>query len=174
MSGGKRASLLLFLVAALSCLGCDQLTKDIARNHLVGSHSASLGPGTVELALAHNSGAFLSLGAALPESARRMMFVFGVPLLLGALCLAFLWQPGLTKGDALALALVVGGGAGNWVDRLLQDGAVTDFVRIGIGPLSTGIFNVADVAIMAGVALMLLNRKGEAAAEPDAEGGEPA
>lgn len=168
MSRGKRGSLLVFLVATLSCLGCDQLTKDIARNHLVGSRAASIGPGTVELALAYNPGAFLSLGAALPESTRRMMFVVGVPLLLGALCLAFLWQPGLSKTDALALALVVGGGAGNWLDRILQDGAVTDFVRIGIGPLYTGIFNVADVAIMAGVGLMLLNRRSETSLENEA------
>ncbi|HEY8123705.1 MAG TPA: signal peptidase II, partial [Myxococcota bacterium] len=41
-------------------------------------------------------------------------------------------------------------------DRVLNAGAVTDFVSLGVGPLRTGIFNLADVAIMAGAALLLL------------------
>jgi signal peptidase II len=54
------------------------------------------------------------------------------------------------------LALLCGGGLANWLDRLLNGGAVTDFVSFGVGWLRTGIFNVADVAIMAGAALLLL------------------
>jgi signal peptidase II len=37
----------------------------------------------------------------------------------------------------------------------LGDGRVIDFLNVGIGGLRTGIFNVADVAIMVGVALFL-------------------
>lgn len=44
-----------------------------------------------------------------------------------------------------------GGGIGNLVDRILLSGLVTDFINIGIGNLRTGIFNVADMAIMTGV-----------------------
>ena len=55
------------------------------------------------------------------------------------------------------VALVAGGGIGNWLDRLLNQGTVTDFVSLGVGPLRTGIFNLADVAVMAGVALLLLS-----------------
>jgi signal peptidase II len=35
-------------------------------------------------------------------------------------------------------------------------GSVVDFLNVGIGSLRTGIFNVADMAIMLGVALLLL------------------
>jgi signal peptidase II len=35
-------------------------------------------------------------------------------------------------------------------------GTVIDFLNIGIGPVRTGIFNVADVAIMAGIGLLIL------------------
>jgi signal peptidase II len=53
-----------------------------------------------------------------------------------------------------ALVLFVAGGASNWVDRALR-GNVVDFLNVGIGPLRTGIFNVADMAIMLGIALWL-------------------
>jgi signal peptidase II len=38
----------------------------------------------------------------------------------------------------------------------LNDGLVTDFVSLGVGPLRTGIFNVADVCIVAGALLFVL------------------
>jgi signal peptidase II len=56
----------------------------------------------------------------------------------------------------IALSLLAGGGIGNLIDRIANDGAVTDFVRIGIGPLRTGIFNLADVAIVVGVLVLAL------------------
>src|SRR4030095_6814365 len=51
--------------------------------------------------------------------------------------------------------LVIAGGASNWIDRVVR-GSVVDFMNVGIGPLRTGIFNVADVAIMVGVAIVAL------------------
>jgi len=51
--------------------------------------------------------------------------------------------------------MFVAGGLSNLVDRIAM-GRVIDFLNIGIGPFRTGIFNVADVAIMAGAAIMLI------------------
>jgi signal peptidase II len=56
----------------------------------------------------------------------------------------------------LGMALIWGGGVSNFADRILSDGRVVDFLNLGIGSLRTGIFNVADVAIMAGVGLLIL------------------
>jgi signal peptidase II len=53
------------------------------------------------------------------------------------------------------VGLFAAGGASNWVDRVAR-GSVVDFLNVGLGPLRTGIFNVADVAIMAGVAILVL------------------
>jgi signal peptidase II len=53
----------------------------------------------------------------------------------------------------VSIALVVGGGVSNLIDRLRYGGYVVDFLNVGIGSLRTGIFNVADMAIMAGVLL---------------------
>lgn len=56
---------------------------------------------------------------------------------------------------ALGLVLVVSGGSSNWIDRIARC-SVVDFLNIGIGPLRTGVFNVADVAIMCGAGLFVL------------------
>ena len=53
--------------------------------------------------------------------------------------------------------LFFAGGVSNWVDRVAM-GTVIDFMNIGIGPFRTGIFNMADVAIMAGAALLIVDR----------------
>ena len=57
--------------------------------------------------------------------------------------------------ELVAGALFVGGGFGNLVDRAAR-GSVIDFVVIGRGRLSTNVFNVADVALVAGVVLFLV------------------
>jgi signal peptidase II len=51
--------------------------------------------------------------------------------------------------------LFLAGGASNLLDRIMH-GTVVDFMNVGVGSLRTGIFNVADVALMIGVALMIL------------------
>jgi signal peptidase II len=54
----------------------------------------------------------------------------------------------------IAFGLIIGGGLSNIYDRIVA-GKVVDFMNIGIGGLRTGIFNVADNAIMIGLFLML-------------------
>lgn len=49
---------------------------------------------------------------------------------------------------------------GDLIDRLADHGFVTDFMNVGFGALRTGIFNVADLAIVAGVLVLLLARSG--------------
>lgn len=70
----------------------------------------------------------------------------------------------------IALALIAGGALGNLIDRV-RDGAVTDFVRWRVGEARWPIFNVADAALLVGVALFLIEglveqRRARAAAAP--------
>ena len=51
---------------------------------------------------------------------------------------------------------------------MLNDGAVTDFVQMGVGLLHTGVFNLADVAILSGAALLLLRARPEPHPEEEA------
>jgi len=150
----KRA--FLFCAVLLVSAGCDHATKEIARRALETAPPLSLVGDVVRLELVANSGAFLSLGAALPEVVRDIFFLGLVPLLLAALCVMLFRTGTPSLLQAGGLGLVAGGGIANWLDRLVNDGAVTDFVSLGLGPLRTGIFNVADVAILLGLALVLL------------------
>ena len=54
----------------------------------------------------------------------------------------------------VALSSVISGGVGNLIDRIWR-GSVIDFIYIGVGPLHTGVFNIADMAITGGLMLML-------------------
>jgi len=78
----------------------------------------------------------------------------------------------LTAGMSLArhrspleragLGLLWAGGASNLIDRLAHD-RVVDFLNVGLGPLRTGIFNVADMAVTAGVLLVLVRQGSKSA-----------
>jgi signal peptidase II len=153
-----RARTVALLGLVVACVACDQGTKRLAVEHLVPGERTSLVGDTVRLELAHNPGAFLSLGATLPESARRHLFTFGAGIVVaGTLCVALHRRS--SRRMAVAAALLAGGGAGNLWDRIATGGYVVDFLNAGVGPVRTGIFNVADVALMAGALLLLLPRR---------------
>jgi signal peptidase II len=52
--------------------------------------------------------------------------------------------------DSVGVALILGGGLGNLIDRMAR-GRVVDFLQLRAGPLHTGVFNLGDLAIVAGV-----------------------
>ena len=54
------------------------------------------------------------------------------------------------------LALVVGGAAGNLLDRLISDRGVVDFIDVGVGASRFFIFNVADAGVSVGAALLII------------------
>jgi signal peptidase II len=97
----------------------------------------------------------------------------GSPLVLGALACVALIALGAMAWRArpeqrlrrISLAMLGGGALGNLIDRV-RDGAVTDFVRWRIGDARWPIFNVADVALIVGVALLLLEGFGARKLQP--------
>jgi signal peptidase II len=147
--------ILLILLTVAMCVGCDQATKSMARDHLPRYKTLSFACDTVRLQYAENRGAFLSLGASLPERVRSRIFTVGVAAFLVVVLGYLLLAPGMPAVNAFAFSLVVGGGLGNLLDRVAYGGGVTDFMNLGIGPLRTGIFNAADVAIMAGTIVLV-------------------
>jgi signal peptidase II len=147
----------------LCCVGCDQASKSAARVMLTSGITESFLGDSLRLELVENPGSFLSLGASLPEHLRFGLFTAAVAALLLALVGAALFARRLEPWRFVALALVAGGGISNLIDRLVYNGRVTDFLNVGIGSLRTGIFNVADMAIMAGALLLLLKLRPGAA-----------
>ena len=160
----RRTALLVLILATLAV---DQATKIAARATL--RNHAPRRNGVLTLVYAENPGAFLSLGARLPRGARRLIFDGLVTVGL-AVAAWFLFTGRIHgRGDDIALALIVGGGAGNLIDRIRFGGMVTDFIYLRAGPLHTGIFNAGDMAITGGVlwlALAWVRPKGRPSAGP--------
>lgn len=130
--------------------------KAAALRLLSGRPPVELLGGSVRLALTENTGAFLGLGQGLPEAARRALFVGGVGVALLSGLAMLLAARGLRPARTLAAAAMIGGGLANLLDRL-PDGRVTDYVVLSAGPLRTGVFNLADAAILAGAVLWALS-----------------
>lgn len=143
------------LIVLICCVGCDQTTKTIAKAMLPDTRTVSVLGDTIRLQREQNEGAFLSLGASLPKVWRRILFTGGVGLFLLALLFYVVLHEQSSVLTVYALALVFAGGASNVLDRLMHGGRVFDFLNVGIGPVRTGIFNVADIFIMAGFFLLL-------------------
>ena len=150
--------------AVLACL-TDQITKvwllfgfDLGRKGIV-----PLAP-VLDLRLVWNTG--ISYGLLQQQTS-----LGGVILLAGkviAVVLLWMWLARThSKLAALSLGLIIGGAIGNAVDRLAY-GAVADFVHFHVGNFSWYVFNLADAAIVAGVAGLLYEtfRGGSAAKAP--------
>lgn len=101
--------------------------------------------------MAWNPGISYSLFAA--ETAQGRLTLLLLTLAATALLAAWLWRaPDRLTG--WALGLLVGGALGNAYDRWAY-GAVADFFHFHVGAFSWYVFNIADVAIVAGVGLLL-------------------
>ena len=151
----KLGRLTLALLILCSFVGCDQATKHYATETLRHSETQSYLGDTVRLGYALNPGGFLSLGSNLAPNARFCIFI-GVNLCVMLAITAMLiynWNARLAIFASLAYMLA--GGIGNLIDRISNDGLVTDFVNVGVGPIRTGIFNVADVGVMFGAAALV-------------------
>jgi signal peptidase II len=140
----------------LGCVGCDQISKRMARD-LLGSGASYTFVGDIfRLVYVENPGAFLGIGASLSGPTRVILFQALIGLLVAALLWAAAMRAATRPWTVVGLTLLAASGLGNLIDRLLHDGRVTDFLNLGVGSLRTGIFNVADVVGVLGVAILLL------------------
>jgi signal peptidase II len=106
----------------------------------------------LDLIVAWNPGISYSLLRATTDIERYMLLALAFAAIM--LLFAWLWRA-RSRTTGFALGLIIGGALGNAYDRWAY-GAVADFFRFHVGDLSWYVFNLADVAIVAGVALLLL------------------
>ncbi len=155
------------VVGVLVLIVLDQGTKGLAIQLLVPGRPlvvlALPGLGNVcLLMLVWNTGAFLSMGSGLGGLFYGVLMI-GVPVVALVGMLIFVTRPvwKVAKVNSLplslraALALFLAGGTGNLIDRI-KAGKVIDFLNFGIGPLRTGIMNVADLYIAAGLVFLVV------------------
>lgn len=141
---------ILYIFAVLIViLGLDRITKIAAVRALKMNEPISYLGGLFQLTYHENNGAMLNLGSGLSDANRFIVFtvIVGTGLAAGLVYLIMKPMPRLNLTLAL---LIVGGGLGNLFDRVFNNGLVVDFMLLSAGPLRTGVFNVADIAIMMG------------------------
>ncbi|MEB0261338.1 MULTISPECIES: signal peptidase II [unclassified Mucilaginibacter] len=148
--------IIIFLVILALNVIADQVTKSMMRAHIGIYDQYRFFNDHVTLLRVENTGAFLSLGDKLVQPFRFIMLtLLPVIALLGALIYS-LAKKGLSNLMVTGIIFCIGGGVGNLYDRITK-GSVTDFMHLKFGPLQTGIFNAADVSIMIGLGLILLD-----------------
>ena len=148
----------VFLSVFISQIVIDQWTKQLANAHLKGRPAITWLGDSIRLQYATNEGAFLSLGASLPPQARYWILTIGVGGLWLGLCIYALTSKKVDGLQVGAYSLIASGGFSNWVDRARFDGSVVDFMNLGFGssPIRTGVFNVADIAILVGIGILFI------------------
>jgi signal peptidase II len=143
----RRTSAAIILGAASASVLVDQITKTIAERSLMdGPIGLIFG---ARLVLTYNSGAAFSVG-----TGRSAIFTVIASITICALTAYAVWTKHRPL-HALAFGLIIGGAAGNLVDRLARSngGRVIDFVEI---TRWWPVFNWADTSLFCGVALMLV------------------
>ncbi len=134
----------------------DQASKWTAVQHLT-RQSMELTP-FLNLALTYNSGA--AFGFLHDASGWQNLFFVGVAIVVSIVILSMLWRLGANDVQvAVALMLVLGGAAGNVVDRLRLT-YVVDFIDVYYRTWHWPTFNVADSAITLGAILLILDAMG--------------
>lgn len=144
------------VIAALAVLALDQATKLwLLFVFDIGHRGAVKVTPFFDLVLAWNTG--ISYGWFQDESATGQAVLLAVKA-VAVIVLAVWMARSRTLLATVALGLIIGGAIGNAIDRFAY-GAVVDFalfhVQIGGKHFSWYVFNLADVAIVAGVAALL-------------------
>lgn len=148
-------------------VGCDQALKWLVRQGQFpfGTYLSGI------FVVSHNEnpGAFMSFGDSFAQPIRTGLFTVGVAVFLAWA----LWHIVRTKDmhplTMVGWTLMIGGGVGNLIDRMVKS-TVTDFLNVGIGSLRTGVFNIADMAIMAGIGILLLPERKKTQADSTING----
>jgi len=146
--------IIFFLVIAFPTMFLDQATKIWAQKVLKFKPTMYYAWNTIQLRYAENKGAWGSLGNDWPYFIKIFFLIILPIIILIGLLIYILINKNVSKVYILAFSLIWAGGFGNIIDRIRFD-YVVDFLYMGIGPVGTNIFNVADVVVVIGSILFL-------------------
>lgn len=159
----RRFSHACLVLLSVLLVGCDHATKRAASVFLAELPPVTVVPGVFDLRYTENHNVAFSLlrGWSHPDKAIFLAILASVMVLFTI----FLWwrRRSAPLVEQAGFALVVGGALGNVIDRIAR-GYVVDFFHIRHWP----VFNVADIAVVVGAALLALS------ARPARRGGRPA
>ncbi len=141
----------LLLLVLLALVGCDHATKHVAKTAFEGKAPLTLVEGVLGITYAENRGIAFSMLQSLPEHVSAPLL--GGLALIAVSGIALVWwkRQHTTWLEHAGFALIVAGAVGNLIDRAAR-GYVVDFIHLHFWP----IFNVADVWIVVGGALLMI------------------
>ena len=148
--------LLLINITILFLVGCDQATKQAAHTELKNKATTEIA-GIINFQYVENDGGMLSLGKDFPQEIKFSIFILIVSVFLLILFFHIVKQNHEAIIKQSALLLILSGGLGNLIDRILNDGKVIDFIRLRIPLFEYGIFNIADFYVTMGVLILLIS-----------------
>lgn len=167
LAAGLDTAVALGILAAV--LAGDVASKAAARAALTPGEAVPIVDVFVQLRLGFNSGVAFGL---LSEHGGALVWLTGLVALALLVWLFVSLRAGAGWRRSVPLSLIIGGAFGNLLDRL-ADGVVTDLVDIGVGTMRWPAFNLADSAIVVGVAsLLLLTPRGIRSSEAGSSGGQ--
>jgi signal peptidase II len=144
---------------ALSVVVADQVVKAIVRRGIALNESITVIPGFFDLTRVHNTGTAFGFMNATDFPFKTVILACVAIGALAALAVYAATLPANQRLARIGLALILGGAAGNLIDRLTA-GYVVDFVDLYWSGWHFWAFNVADASITVGVALMILDLLG--------------
>jgi signal peptidase II len=151
MPSRMRLGLIILVVLTL-----DQATKYLISAHLSPGDSIAVVPGFFHLTLVRNSGMAFGLLSAAAIPYKPVLVTLLSIVALGAVAIYAASSPANERLSQFALAFILGGAAGNIIDRI-RLGYVVDFLDVFYRGSHWPAFNVADSAICAGVGLLLID-----------------
>jgi signal peptidase II len=155
MAGVSRSGWVLGLLA-IAVLVLDQLSKLAVEKFTSPGSFQVIIPGLLNLVHTSNPGVAFGLFADSQASWRAPLLILFSVVVIGLI----IWMLSTNRAGGVlgsyGLALILGGAAGNVVDRVFHR-SVTDFIDFHLGTYHWYTFNVADTAIVIGAALVILD-----------------
>lgn len=149
----NRKNILILIIVVLN-IACDQISKDIVRSKINYNDQITVINKFITLTKVENTGAFLSLGNNISRTAYKIIMIFIPLIVLGYAVWLVQANKNLTVSYTVGISLIVGGGLGNIIDRILY-GSVTDFLYFDFQLFHTGIVNLADIFLTSGFFILI-------------------
>ncbi len=137
----------MYLLIAIVFIAADRITKMLITNDMTLGQSRQVLGSLVDFTYIHNNGSAFSMF----QGKQTFLIALTVILMIGVIIYWIIYKKSISIPEHIALALILGGGIGNLIDRIMY-GYVIDFIDIHFIP----IFNVADIAITCGCILFAI------------------
>ena len=138
----------MFAIVAAIVIALDQLSKHWVVNNMFLEEHITFNCPYFELFYIQNNGAAYSI----LQGKQTLLIVFTLVVMLGIVAYVIAYRKQVSGLEKFSLALILGGGVGNLIDRVMN-GYVVDFINTNLIP----VFNVADIAITCGCILFAIS-----------------